>query len=497
MRVFAGILPEDKFHFVGLVSPVADRGSRIAQDGIVHVALSDRIRQTLFPGAQELPPESPLARRVHRIAHWVMLVLAIANLLLVAFNFSYLRLRPWYLRFAPGLVSLYDPVKGMSPHRTTQAYVAAADQAMARLASGDRSLATGAELAHLRRLSDLLYVEDPFAGSGQSGLFEQIKARMRKNMHVDSGRAALERFWTFDNLSASRFATQRAFYERRVRPLLDQVYFRRIGEDGQPYNSFWLLDMAFVPFFVVDFLARGLSAVRQKRVSSWKAFTYAHWPDLVYFLPLVAYPFPIADSGWFYAVRVVSVSHRMRRLGLIDPMAIPQRYATSVVDLLTDLVTVRLLTNTQESIQHFELGATLGSLTPEQRRRLRDFGNRHLRMVVERILPQISPRLEKLLISAARSAVEQSPSAQRLKRIPFVGDLPERLIPDLVAEILQGIQRALAASLDDETQQALVHDTTEALGAALVAEMAKMRSEDEIKALLVALLEDQKQRLLA
>src|SRR5574339_497981 len=58
----------------------------------------------------------------------VMAILATVNYGLVLFNFSYTSLRDYYFRYIPSLTQLYDPLKGIEPHRDTERYLQTIEQ---------------------------------------------------------------------------------------------------------------------------------------------------------------------------------------------------------------------------------------------------------------------------------------------------------------------------------------------------------------------------------
>ena len=66
---------------------------------------------------------------------WQKFIAAIAliNLILVLFNFSYLRFRDFYLHNVPVLVDIYDPIKAIEPHPDTEKYLQTSDRAIALL----------------------------------------------------------------------------------------------------------------------------------------------------------------------------------------------------------------------------------------------------------------------------------------------------------------------------------------------------------------------------
>lgn len=467
------------------------------------VEWTKRIVRTLFPGREGDPVPMPTSFHGRMLwlgdvlVNWSILLLAVLNLLLVVFDFTYLEVRHHYLALNPGIVQRYDPVKGVAPHRTTEAYLAKAEETFTLLRAEGKTPRAEAQLAEMRALSLNLYQEDPFAGAGQSGLFEQIKNRMRRHAHVDSAKRAFGLYWTSQNLDGGHLSLERDFFEREIRPLMVRNYYRGLGENGRPYDAFWLIDLCFVPLFALEFVLRGAWGVRHGTYPSWKAFCFARWYDLVYFLPVGSYLIPWGQTGWLHLVRGISVGHRMRRLGLVNPVAFPQRYVSRVIDLITDLVSVRLLSNYQDSIQRFELLSAVGGLTPAQKDMLRHSANEHMEALVCRVLPQMGPELHAILTYSVQEAVAESPSYQNLRRMPFIGAAVERHLPDLVSEVLAGTQRAMLSAIQDPEHARLINQATEKLVTLSVLEMSRLETEQDLKDFVIDLLEQQKKSLLS
>ncbi|HEY9857821.1 MAG TPA: hypothetical protein V6D05_18895, partial [Stenomitos sp.] len=380
---------------------------------------------------------------------------------------------------------------------TTEAYLEQAEDTFTLLRAEGKTPRTEARLAEMRALSLNLFQEDPFSGAGMSGVFEQIKNRMRRHSHVDSAKLAFSQFWTSQTLAPGRLSLEQGFFEHRIRPLVVRNYFRGLGENGRPLDAFWLIDLCFMPLFAAEFLLRGAWAVRHGTYPSWKAFCFARWYDLVYFLPVGSYLIPFGQTGWLQLVRGVSVGHRMRRLGLVNPVAFPQRYASRVIDLMTDLVSVRLLSNYQASIQRFDLLKSIGSLTPNQQAMLKASVNEHVEAIVCRVLPQMAPELHAILTYSVQQAVAESPSYQNLRRLPFIGDAVERHLPDLVSEVLAGTQRAMLSAIQDPEHAELLNQAGEKLVGLALTEMARLQTEQDVKDILIDLLEQQKKSLLS
>jgi len=141
--------------------------------------------------------ESRLARRWDQfVALWASL-----NLLWICFDISYVPLRTFWLqrnlyplpsvplvlrlRWLPNITPLYDPIKGIEPHRETQAF-------SERFNELDQALTAGSAAPDLRRaqveLAQEMIAENPFLASGGSGTLEKIKNRLRDRADLDSSK---------------------------------------------------------------------------------------------------------------------------------------------------------------------------------------------------------------------------------------------------------------------------------------------------------------------
>ncbi|MBI3721476.1 MAG: hypothetical protein HY248_02900, partial [Fimbriimonas ginsengisoli] len=70
---------------------------------------------------------------------WYGLVFTVVsgiNLLFILFDFTYLRFRDVYFDYLPAVQRLYDPLKGIEPHRFTTEYLAEFDRLAAALQAG-------------------------------------------------------------------------------------------------------------------------------------------------------------------------------------------------------------------------------------------------------------------------------------------------------------------------------------------------------------------------
>lgn len=145
---------------------------------------------------QKLAHSKPPVRR-NRWFERLMAIIALVNLGLVFFDLSYIPWRDFYFQHSPALIQLYDPIKGIEPHRETQTYLNKVDALEVQvIETGLDSPQTEALLQNLRHLSNQMIEDNPFALANKSGYLEKIKNQMRDRVGKTSAHAAFETFWS-------------------------------------------------------------------------------------------------------------------------------------------------------------------------------------------------------------------------------------------------------------------------------------------------------------
>ncbi|MGH1396638.1 MAG: hypothetical protein ACRAVC_21780, partial [Trichormus sp.] len=103
----------------------------------------------------------------------LMAAIATLNLCLVLFNLTYVPWRNFYLRNFPELTRIYDPIKGIEPHRETNNYLATINALEAQVSqTGLTSPQAKAKLDELSRLSREMVDNNPFADANKSGTLQ-------------------------------------------------------------------------------------------------------------------------------------------------------------------------------------------------------------------------------------------------------------------------------------------------------------------------------------
>lgn len=429
-----------------------------------------------------------------KIASWWRLLLTaalVANLILVGFDLSYLALRDRYLQSWPALVSLYDPIKGISPHPDTQRYLGAVDRLAALLAETDDPHAPAVEqqLLALQQQSALLILENPFAVSNKIGALTKLEQAVRQYTQADSAQQALQRLWTPDYLQQAGWQNVLAFFEREQRFLLAANFLPVLGDRGQRIAYFWQLDLGFVVLFGLDFLASTLWLARTVPDLSWSEAVLKRWYDGLLLLP-----------KWRWS-RALPALIRLNRARVIDLGGLLARLTREPLAQLAErtytFLLVRLLNQTKTAVEREDFLRAL--LTPEgspthiqvgQPDKVDIILDRLLELVALKVLPEVQPGLQQLLRYNLQESLGDSGLYQGLQQIPGIESLPASAIDQVADYLTQVICEGLANSYSDLEGRALLDRFTSDFKHALRSKLLEPESQQRIQQALVDILEE-------
>lgn len=430
-----------------------------------------------------------------------MAILASANLVLVLFDLSYVPLRSFYLQRLPILVPLpfvdnltqwYDPVKGIEPHRDTQAYLETVEALRDQVdATGLRSPKTEQLLQDLRDRSAEIIETDPFQSANKSGTLEKIKNRMRKHMGDASSTDAFSQFWSQSHLSEAGWRNEISFFETQIEPLIATNYYRPIGEAGDPVDYFWVLELPFLLIFGLDFLGRTFYISRRHAGLSWLDAMLWRWYDIFLLLPF-----------WRW-LRIIPVLIRLDQARLINlehiRAQVNQGFAATFAEELTEVVVVRVINQIQGSIKRGE--AVRWLTRPSTPRPYIDINNVNeveaiggliVNLLVYQVLPKVRPDLEAIINHSITSMLSQSPLYQGLQSLPGLSTLPTQITEKLVTDLTQATYDGLVASLKDPVGAQLSSRLVQHFTEVLSTEVQNQHTLETIQALLTDLLEEVK-----
>ncbi|GAB1540527.1 hypothetical protein NUACC21_31960 [Scytonema sp. NUACC21] len=422
----------------------------------------------------------------------LMALLASANLILVLFDLSYVPWRNFYLARLPKITQIYDPVKGIEAHRETAAYLKTVDALIEQVSqTGLQSTQVETKLAELRSLSTEMIDSNPFSGIGKSGTLEKIKNRMRSRINVESSKKAFSTFWTQGYLSQRGWRQEISFFNNSIRPAIASNYYRRIGEDGEFINNFWIIDLPFLVIFAVELLARSYYIKRSHPGFSWFNAVLWRWYDLFLLLPF-----------WRW-LRIISVLIRLDQAKLANLQPIRQQIHQGIVanfaEELTEIVVVRVINQIQGSIERGELRRWLqqkGNLRPyidiNNVNEVEAIGAILVQILVYQVLPKIQPEITAIVRHTINSALKQAPVSRNLQNFPGMEQIQTQLGEELATLITTNLYGAIVSAAEDpigaKLSGQLIAGFTDAFGA----ELQKKQVLSEVQNLLLDFLEEVK-----
>ncbi|WP_414549833.1 hypothetical protein [Anabaena sp. CCY 0017] len=422
----------------------------------------------------------------------LMALIATVNLGLVLFDLSYVPWRDFYLRNFPQITQIYDPVKGIEDHRETKNYLNSVDALQEQVSqTGLTSPEAKAKLEELDRLSSEMVDTNPFAAANKSGNFEKAKNQMRDRIGEESAKESFSQFWSPEYLSPQRWNEEIDFFNRQIRPLIASNYFRRIGENGDLLDNFWVIDLPFVLLFGAELLARSFYLRRRHPSFTWINAILWRWYDLFLILPF---------GRW---LRILPVIIRLDQARLLNLQPLQQQINQSILanfaEDLTEIVVVRVINQIQGSIRRGDLTSWLTQ--KENLRPYIDINNTNeveaiagivVQTLVYQVLPKIQPEIIAILRHNIATAINQTPGYRNLHNLPGIGDMQNQLSEQLATQITANLYSAVTTAMEDPVGAKLSNQLAESFTKALGEEVQQKHVIGEIQSLMSDFLEEVK-----
>ncbi|MEM9567259.1 MAG: hypothetical protein AAF974_03040 [Cyanobacteria bacterium P01_E01_bin.34] len=431
---------------------------------------------------------SPLRWGYERLLALVIFV----NVGWVFFDLTYVRWRDVYVRYVPVLSRLYDPVKGIEPHRVTQGYLDAVDALEEQLQAGEAldSLMVQALLQDLQDRSVEAIDDNPFQLANRLGAFERAKNRLRDRTSLESSKAAFQQFWTAEHLEEKGWEEGLEFFNRQIRPQFERNFYRNIDESGQFVEGFWRIDRWFLLVFLTEFMLRTWFMSRSLRAVSWRDAVLWRWYDILLLVPF-----------WRW-LRVIPLSIRWSDAGLINLSPIRLQLVRGISAYLaaemTELIVVRVIDRTQAAITSGTIAERI--LAGPQREFINVNGvdtiaaiaERAIELSIYRVLPRLQPDIEALLAHSLSSVYTNSKLYRNLSGLPGMTRVPQQLTQTMSHQLASSLYAAAIAAFEDAEGRRLYDELMASLRESLRHELSTAQTLEPLQTLLVDLLEEVK-----
>ncbi len=397
----------------------------------------------------------------------IMAILSALNLLVIAFDITYIPLRDIWLngkitlgKFKIGpyeyegfplkilpqrlsnIITRYDVIKAIEPNRDTQAYLNEVNLLKQSINQyGLNSEETREILEILRENSRAMIDQNPYVVANKSGTLEVIKNTMRDHMSSfidnpeDSSKVAFDAFWTVEHLQQD-LEGELNFFNEKIKPLIRTNFYRPIGENGDFVDYFGLIDFPFIAIIFSDLIIRCLGiSIRYNGVNFKDAILW-RWYDLIFFFP---------KYRW---LRIIPVIIRLDEAKLLDSKSIKkqasQGFVAGIAGDITEVVFLRVVNQVQKAI---EKGQIEKMLLPEGNVReyvdlndineIAEITKLVIDLVVKEILPEIGNEVEVLLTYMVEKTLIESPIYPNIQHLPNFKTLSKNLSIRLSKQIYQ------------------------------------------------------------
>ncbi|MGM0704122.1 MAG: ion transporter [Pseudomonadota bacterium] len=210
--------------------------------------------------------------------------------------------------------------------------------------------------------------------------------------------------------------------------------------------NFINIDLAFVAILLLDVLVGWVVAIVERRYHRWFFYPFVHWYDVLGCIPLGGFRL-------LRVLRVISLLHRLQRLGLIDVRrwqlyGVYAKYYDIVMEELSDRAALRLLDSMQDQVRSSDSLSkrlTEDVVMPRKQQLIHEI-SRRLETMVDSAYRANRDDLMRYISALVGRTLAESPEIKRLRRLPLGGQV-SRALNDSLSDI--------ACRLVDETIEGL------------------------------------------
>jgi hypothetical protein len=256
-------------------------------------------------------------------------------------------------------------------------------------------------------------------------------------------------------------------------------FLRTIGPDftewyGEAIHShFIIVDLVFVAIYLTDFVVDWFFAVIRKRYHRWYFYPFVHWYDLLGTIPIAGFRF-------LRLLRIIAITYRLNRAGVIDLAATPPgrlavKYYGVLVEEVSDRVVLKMIDDMQDEVRNG--GPLLDRIIADViRPRKADFV-RWLSQRIQTAASQNYERYQKDLQTYVGErigfALADNRELRRLDQLPILGAMARDSLDRAVSEIVSNVIHGMFSDLTSERNRAILDESADLFFDALL-----IRGED-------------------
>lgn len=393
-----------------------------------------------------------------------MLSVALTNLLIFAFDFTYLQFRNFYYHYTP-IVIKYDAIKGIEPHTTTVNYIKEADKFFISVKENPDNIVTAQ--SNMIKFSNQLLDEQPFGRSNKAGEFELVKERMRKEVNISSSRSAFMLFWsstTIDNVTE-----RQKFFDNKIKRILETNYWRGIDYSGNYIDYFFYIDAIFVLIFLIEFMTMWIYSIKMKGSEEKILYPIYHLHDLLGCIPLNSFRV-------LRLFRVVVIFMRLVNEGVISKDSLIytsifhriNKYKEILNADTSSRISSDILTDIQQDIKNGSNKDLLERVLKTHKKRIQSVVVENIKKIEVKIVDENRKTIVDFLSRVIEDTIDDLPQYKALMRIPYVKDkvqdfLSEESINKFLDQSTISFSTSLRETLNSRLGNSLLNSITEDL----------------------------------
>ena len=248
--------------------------------------------------------------------------------------------------------------------------------------------------------------------------------------------------------------------------------------ESNVHENFVAIDLVFVAIFVTDVLAGWALAIAQKRYYRWYFYPFARWYDVLGCIPVAGFRF-------LRVLRVITITMRLQRLGVIDirnwaVYKTAMVYYDIVVEEISDRVVIKVLSGAQEELQSGgqELShRVVREVIQPRQQRLVQAASTHIENAITSAYQANREELQAYVANVVNRGVDNNAALQNLERVPMLGSFVSRALDEAITDTVNNVLDEAVNGLSSADFAALVQNITDSVISRLLADDIGQTSE--------------------
>lgn len=411
-----------------------------------------------------------------------MLSVALINLFLFTFDFTYLQFRNFYYHYMP-IVIKYDVIKGIQPHTTTVNYINEANKFFISVRENKDNKITNE--SDMIKLSNQLLDEQPFDRSNKAGEFELIKERMRKEVNVSESRPAFLLFWA--STTINNIDERQKFFDSKIKRVLETNYWRGIDYSGNYIDYFFYIDSIFVFIFLVEFMTMWIYSIKMKGPEEKILYPIYHLHDLLGCIPLNSFRV-------LRLLRIVTIFMRLVNEGVISKDSLLytsifhriNKYKEILNADTSSRISSDILIDIQQDIKDGANKDLLERVLKNHKKSIQKVVVENIKKIEVKIVDENRKTIVDFLSRVIEDTLDDLPQYKALMRIPYVKDkvqelLSEESINKFLDQSTSSFSASLRENLNSRLGASLLNNITEDLIDEIILTLANPETQNLVR----------------